>query len=111
TGRSLPVNVKCIFEGEEEIGSPHLTSFIEHNQKALRADAAVISDTRMLAADRPAISYAQRGGLQAEIKVTGPRHELHSGNFGGAVLNPVQALCEMIAKLHDVQGRITIPGF
>jgi acetylornithine deacetylase/succinyl-diaminopimelate desuccinylase-like protein len=111
TGRSLPVNVKCIFEGEEEIGSPHLTSFIERNSRALHADAAVISDTRMLAPDRPAISYAQRGGLRAEIKVSGPRHELHSGNFGGAVLNPVQALCEIIAGLHDAQGRVTIPGF
>lgn len=111
TGRALPVNVKCIFEGEEEIGSPHLTSFIAHNERALRADAAVISDTRMLAADRPAISYAQRGGLRAEVKVTGPRHELHSGNFGGAVLNPVQALCEIIASLHDAHGRVTIPGF
>jgi len=111
TERSLPVNVKCIFEGEEEIGSPHLTSFITRNRRALRADAAVISDTRMLAPDRPAISYAQRGGLRAELKITGPRHELHSGNFGGAVHNPVQALCEIIASLHDAHGRVTIPGF
>lgn len=111
TGRSLPLNVKCIFEGEEEIGSPHLTSFIERNRRALHADAAVISDTRMLAPNRPAISYAQRGGLRAEVKVTGPPHELHSGNFGGAVLNPVQALCEMIARLHDAHGRVAIPGF
>jgi acetylornithine deacetylase/succinyl-diaminopimelate desuccinylase-like protein len=111
TERSLPVNVKCIFEGEEEIGSPHLTSFIARNRRALRADAAVISDTRMLAPDRPAISYAQRGGLRAELKITGPPHELHSGNFGGAVLNPAQALCEIIARLHDGHGHIAIPGF
>jgi len=111
TGRALPVNVKCIFEGEEEIGSPHLTSFIARNRRALRADAAVISDTRMLAPDRPAISYAQRGGLRAELKIKGPPHELHSGNFGGAVLNPLQALCEMIARLHDAHGRVAIPGF
>jgi acetylornithine deacetylase/succinyl-diaminopimelate desuccinylase-like protein len=111
TGRALPVNVKCIFEGEEEIGSPHLTSFIARNRRALRADAAIISDTRMLAPDRPAISYAQRGGLRAELEVTGPPHDLHSGNFGGAILNPVQALCEMIARLHDVHGRVSIPGF
>lgn len=111
TVRALPVNVKCIFEGEEEIGSPHLTSFIARNKRALRADAAVISDTRMLAPDRPAISYAQRGGLRAEVEVTGPPHELHSGSFGGAVLNPLQALCEMIARLHDAQGRVAIPGF
>src|ERR1700693_3537373 len=111
TARALPVNVKCIFEGEEEIGSPHLTSFIAGNKRALRADAAVISDTRMLAADRPAISYAQRGGLRAELEVKGPPQELHSGSFGGAVLNPLQALCEMLARLHDSHGRISIPGF
>jgi acetylornithine deacetylase/succinyl-diaminopimelate desuccinylase-like protein len=111
TTRSLPVNVKCIFEGEEEIGSPHLTSFIARNKRALRADAALISDTRMLAPDRPAISYAQRGGLRAELAVKGPPHDLHSGNFGGAVHNPLQALCEMIARLHDPHGRVAIPGF
>lgn len=111
THRALPVNVKCIFEGEEEIGSPHLTSFIARNRRALRADAAIISDTRMLAPDRPAISYAQRGGLRAEIEVKGPIHELHSGSFGGAVLNPLQALCEIIARLHDDRGRVAIPGF
>jgi acetylornithine deacetylase/succinyl-diaminopimelate desuccinylase-like protein len=111
TQHALPVNVKCIFEGEEEIGSPHLTSFIVRNKRALRADTAVISDTRMLAPDRPAISYAQRGGLRAELEVKGPPHELHSGNFGGAVHNPLQALCEIIARLHDAHGRVTIPGF
>jgi acetylornithine deacetylase/succinyl-diaminopimelate desuccinylase-like protein len=111
TSNSLPVNVKCIFEGEEEIGSPHLTSFIAKNKRALRANAAVISDTRMLAPDRPAISYAQRGGLRAELYVTGPPHDLHSGNFGGAVHNPLQALCEMVACLHDANGRVAIPGF
>jgi acetylornithine deacetylase/succinyl-diaminopimelate desuccinylase-like protein len=111
TANALPVNVKCIFEGEEEIGSPHLTSFIVKNKRGLRADAAVISDTRMLAADRPAISYAQRGGLRAEVLVKGPPHDLHSGNFGGAIHNPLQALCEMIARLHDENGRVAIPGF
>jgi acetylornithine deacetylase/succinyl-diaminopimelate desuccinylase-like protein len=111
TEHALPVNVKCIFEGEEEIGSPHLTSFIVRNKRALRADTAVISDTRMLAPDRPAISYAQRGGLRAELEVQGPPHELHSGNFGGAIHNPLQALCEIIAGLHDPHGRVAIPGF
>ncbi len=111
TARALPINVKCIFEGEEEVGSTHLLPFIAQNKNALRADAAVISDTKMLAPERPAISYAQRGGLRAEIEVRGPRQELHSGTFGGAVLNPVQALCEIIARLHDEQGRVTIPGF
>jgi acetylornithine deacetylase/succinyl-diaminopimelate desuccinylase-like protein len=107
----LPINVKCLFEGEEEIGSTHLLSFVEQNRHALRADAAVISDTRMLGLRQPAISYAQRGGLRAEIEVCGPRQELHSGTFGGAVLDPIQALCEIIAALHDDQGRIAIPGF
>jgi acetylornithine deacetylase/succinyl-diaminopimelate desuccinylase-like protein len=107
----LPINVKCLFEGEEEIGSPHLPGFLERNKRALRADAAVISDTRMIAADRPAISYAQRGGLRAEINVRGSDHELHSGSFGGAIHNPLQALCEIIAGLHDDQNRVAIPGF
>lgn len=111
TTNSLPVNVKCIFEGEEEIGSPHLASFIAKNRRALRADAAVISDTRMLAPTQPAISYAQRGGLRAELRVQGPPHDLHSGNFGGAVHNPLQALCEIISRLHDASGRVAIPGF
>jgi acetylornithine deacetylase/succinyl-diaminopimelate desuccinylase-like protein len=111
TERALPVNVKCIFEGEEEIGSPHLTSFIVRNKRALCADAAVISDTRMLAPDRPAISYAQRGGLRVELEVKGPPQELHSGNFGGAVYNPLHALAEIIAGMHDARGRVAIPGF
>lgn len=107
----LPINVKCLFEGEEEIGSTNLLPFVERNRRALRADAAVISDTRMLGPGQPAISYAQRGGLRAEIEVRGPRQELHSGTFGGAVLDPIQALCEIVAALHDEQGRIAIPGF
>jgi acetylornithine deacetylase/succinyl-diaminopimelate desuccinylase-like protein len=107
----LPINVKCLFEGEEEIGSPHLSRFIASHGNALRADAAVISDTRMIAPDRPAISYAQRGGLRAELEVEGPARELHSGSFGGAVHNPLQDLCEIVAGLHDDQGRVTIPGF
>ena len=111
TARALPVNVKCLFEGEEEIGSTHLLQFLDKNRKLLSADAAVISDTKMQAPGRPAISYAQRGGLRAEIEVWGPREELHSGTFGGAILNPIQALCEMIAQLHDKHGRVRIPGF
>lgn len=111
TAGALPVNVKCIFEGEEEVGSTHLLPFIERNKRALRADAAVISDTKMLAPGQPAIGYAQRGGLRAEIEVRGPQEELHSGTFGGAILNPVQAACEIIASLHDKHGRVTIPGF
>jgi acetylornithine deacetylase/succinyl-diaminopimelate desuccinylase-like protein len=111
TNRTLPVNVICIFEGEEEIGSPNLAPFIERNRHSLSASAAVISDTRMLSAERPAISYAQRGGLRAEVEVFGPAQELHSGAFGGAVHNPALALCDMVAGLHDDQGRVAIPGF
>jgi acetylornithine deacetylase/succinyl-diaminopimelate desuccinylase-like protein len=111
THRALPINVKCIFEGEEEIGSRNLLRFVNRNKAALRADAAVISDTKMQGPDQPAISYAQRGGLRAELEIRGPEQELHSGTFGGAVLNPVQALCEIIASLHDGHGRVAIPGF
>jgi acetylornithine deacetylase/succinyl-diaminopimelate desuccinylase-like protein len=111
SGTHPPVNVKCLFEGEEEIGSPHLAAFIEQNKSALQADAAVVSDTRMLGPDRPAISYSQRGVLSLQWEVRGPAQDLHSGNFGGAVHNPLQALCEMIASLNDDRGRIAIPGF
>jgi acetylornithine deacetylase/succinyl-diaminopimelate desuccinylase-like protein len=111
TRGALPLNVKCIFEGEEEIGSANMLRFVEQHKAALRADAAVISDTKMQGPDQPAISYAQRGGLRAELMVRGPKEELHSGSFGGAVLNPIQALCEVIAGLHDERGRVAIPGF
>jgi acetylornithine deacetylase/succinyl-diaminopimelate desuccinylase-like protein len=107
----LPVNVKCLFEGEEEIGSPNLKPFLQRNQRKLAADVAVMSDTRFLAPERPALTYALRGGLSLELEVSGQQTELHSGNFGGALHNPLQALCEIIAKLHDREGRIAIPGF
>ena len=101
---TLPVNVKWLFEGEEEMDSPNFAPFVAKNRQALGADAAVMSDTRMLAPDRPAIGYAERGTLRLELEVAGPRQDLHSGNFGGAVHNPLQALCEMIASLHDGNG-------
>ncbi len=107
----MPVNVKCLFEGEEEIGSPNLPSFLAHSRDALAADVAVLSDMRILAPDRPAITYALRGALSLEVEVHGPEQDLHSGNFGGAVRNPLQALCEIIASLHDANGRVAIPGF
>jgi acetylornithine deacetylase/succinyl-diaminopimelate desuccinylase-like protein len=110
TARSLPVNVKCIFEGEEEIGSPNLAPFIARNKGRLAADAVVMSDTTMLGPEHPAITYGMRGALYLELEVHGPEHDLHSGNFGGAIHNPLQALCEIIAKLHDRDGRIAIPG-
>jgi len=112
TSHALPVNLFCIFEGEEEVGSPNLTPFVERNRRVLKtANAAVVSDTRMISAEKPAISYAQRGGLRAEVEVVGPPHELHSGSFGGAIHNPVLALCEILAGLHDHHGRVAIPGF
>jgi acetylornithine deacetylase/succinyl-diaminopimelate desuccinylase-like protein len=107
----LPVNVKCLFEGEEEIGSPNIIPFVARNRHALAADVAVASDTRILGPDQPAISYAERGSLNLELEVRGPKHDLHSGNFGGAVHNPLQALCEIIGTLHDRGGRIAIPHF
>jgi acetylornithine deacetylase/succinyl-diaminopimelate desuccinylase-like protein len=111
TTGELPVNVKCLFEGEEEIGSPNLMPFLAQNRKGLAADVAVLSDTRILAPNRPAITHALRGALSLELEVTGPKQDLHSGNFGGAVHNPLQALCEIIASLHDDNGRVAILGF
>ena len=109
TGR-LPVNVICLFEGEEEIGSTNLLPFVERHRKDLAADTAVISDTRILGPDRPAITHALRGSLSLELVVSGPRQDLHSGSSGGAVLNPIQALCEILARLHQPNGSIAIPG-
>lgn len=107
----LPVNVKCLIEGEEEIGSPNLTSILANNKHALSADVAVMSDMPMLAPRRPALTYSMRGGLSLELEVRGPQRDLHSGIYGGAVHNPLQALSEIIARLHDSEGRIDIPGF
>src|SRR3990172_8006867 len=111
TSGELPVNVKCLFEGEEEIGSPNLTPFLSNERNALASDVAVISDMPILAPDRPAITYAMRGALSLELEVSGQKRDLHSGIFGGAVHNPLQALCEIIAKLHDAKGRVAVPGF
>jgi acetylornithine deacetylase/succinyl-diaminopimelate desuccinylase-like protein len=107
----LPANVTCLFEGEEEIGSPGLAALLERHRGRLRADAAVMSDTRILGHDRPAITYALRGSLGLELEVVGPAQELHSGHFGGAVPDPVQALCSTVALLADRRGRIRVPGF
>lgn len=111
TAGALPVNVICLFEGEEEIGSPHLASFLAAKRRALAADCAIVSDMQIPASNRPAITYALRGGLSVELETQGAQRELHSGVFGGAIPNPLQALCEMIALLHDGQGRVAIPGF
>jgi acetylornithine deacetylase/succinyl-diaminopimelate desuccinylase-like protein len=107
----LPVNVVCLFEGEEEIGSPNLPAFLTAARDRLAADAAVISDMQIPGVDRPALTYGLRGGLSVEVEVQGAATDLHSGNFGGAIHNPLQALCELLAGLHDSSGRISIPGF
>jgi len=107
----LPMNVKIIVEGEEEIGSEHLDDFVKQHKDLLKADLVLISDSDMFAKGVPSVCYALRGLAYMEIEVTGPNSDLHSGTFGGTVHNPIQALTEMIASLHDKNGRITIPGF
>ncbi|MBN1146234.1 MAG: dipeptidase [Anaerolineales bacterium] len=107
----LPVNVKFIVEGEEEIGSPHLDGFIANHRQLLACDFALNTDTGMIGADVPTITYGLRGLAYFELRVAGPKGDLHSGIYGGAVHNPAQALCELIAGMHDEQGRVTLPGF
>lgn len=108
---SLPINVKLIFEGEEEIGSMNLDDFIENHKGLLKADVVVVSDTAMFAKDVPAITYGLRGLCYMEVEVAGPNRDLHSGSYGGVVDNPINALAVMISKLKDDKGRILIEGF
>ncbi len=107
----LPVNVLCLFEGEEEIGSPNLGFFLRRYCHELTADIAVISDMPMLAPHRPAITESMRGALSLELDVRNPERALHSGLYGGAIHNPLQAVCEIISAFHDKSGRVRIPGF
>lgn len=107
----LPCNVKVMIEGEEEVGSDNLGIFVAQNKERLKADVVLISDTAMIANDVPSINTGLRGLSYVEVEVTGPNRDLHSGVYGGAVTNPINALCEMIASLHDADRRITIPGF
>jgi acetylornithine deacetylase/succinyl-diaminopimelate desuccinylase-like protein len=107
----MPVNLKFLIEGEEEIGSPNLAPFIESNKDLLACDFALNTDTGMIAPDLPTITYALRGLAYFELHVSGPTQDLHSGVFGGAVHNPAQALTELIAGMHDDRGRVTLPGF
>jgi acetylornithine deacetylase/succinyl-diaminopimelate desuccinylase-like protein len=104
-------NVKFIFEGEEEIGSPSLEAFCQEHKELLKADVILVSDTSMLGADLPSLTTGLRGLAYWEIEVTGPNRDLHSGHFGGAVANPINVLCGMIDKVIDKEGRITVPGF
>jgi acetylornithine deacetylase/succinyl-diaminopimelate desuccinylase-like protein len=110
TGK-LPVNIKLLYEGEEEAGYSHLDEFIVENKEMLKCDTALISDTEWFADGMPTICYGLRGIVSAEITVTGPNRDVHSGSFGGAIENPLNALCWLMTQMKDKYGRITIPGF
>jgi acetylornithine deacetylase/succinyl-diaminopimelate desuccinylase-like protein len=107
----MPINVKFLVEGEEEIGSPNLENFLSANRALLSCDFALNPDTGMIAAQTPTITYGLRGLGYFELRLTGPSQDLHSGLFGGAVHNPAQVLCELVAGMHDAEGRVTLPGF
>jgi len=109
--RDLPVNVDLVIEGEEEVGSQNLGKFLSDNREALKCDVVLVSDTGMIAPHTPTLSYGLRGVAALEIKVTGPKIDLHSGIFGGAVTNPATALARLLATLHDQNGHIAVPGF
>lgn len=108
---NLPCNVKVMFEGEEEVGSANLATFVKQNKDKLQADIILISDTSIIANDIPSVETGLRGLAYMEVEVTGPNRDLHSGVYGGAVANPINVLTRMIASMHDDQGQITIPGF
>lgn len=107
----MKANVKFIFEGEEEIGSPSLEPFMIAHRDLLQCDIILVSDTSMIGKDTPSITTGLRGLAYWQMKVTGPNRDLHSGHFGGAVANPINVLCGMLDKVIDADGRITIPGF
>ncbi|RVT78542.1 dipeptidase [Flavobacterium sufflavum] len=109
--KTLPCNVKFMIEGEEEVGSVNLKSFVENNAAKLKNDVILISDTGMISNQQPSITTGLRGLSYVEVEVTGPNRDLHSGLYGGAVANPINILSKMIASLHDENNRITIPGF
>jgi acetylornithine deacetylase/succinyl-diaminopimelate desuccinylase-like protein len=108
---ALPCNVKFMIEGEEEVGSVNLGVFVKENKEKLAADVIIISDTSIIANDVPSISVGLRGLSYVEVEVQGPNKDLHSGVYGGAVDNPINVLCDMIAKMKDEDGHITIEGF
>jgi acetylornithine deacetylase/succinyl-diaminopimelate desuccinylase-like protein len=108
---TLPCNVKFMIEGEEEVGSPSLGPWVKENKERLKGDVILISDTSIIANDIPSIDVGLRGLAYMEVEVTGPNRDLHSGVYGGAVANPINVLCKMIASCHDENNHITIPGF
>jgi acetylornithine deacetylase/succinyl-diaminopimelate desuccinylase-like protein len=107
---SLPLNLKIILEGEEETGSESLPAFLTAHRDILKADLAVISDTAFFAKDVPSLCYGLRGIAYMQLDLQRPNRDLHSGSYGGSVHNPIQALSEIIAQLHDRDGRVTIGG-
>ena len=107
----LPVNVTCVFEGEEEIGSPNFPAFVAAQRDYLKCDVVVISDTGMVAPGVGTLTYALRGNVGCEVTAYGPKEDLHSGSFGGSIANPATAIARLVASLHDKNGRIQIPGF
>ncbi|MGE6221367.1 dipeptidase [Nubsella zeaxanthinifaciens] len=108
---TLACNVKFMIEGEEEVGSSNLSTFVKENKERLAADVVLISDTSMISMENPSIETGLRGLAYMEVEVVGPNRDLHSGVYGGAVANPATILCKMIASLHDENNHITIPGF
>jgi acetylornithine deacetylase/succinyl-diaminopimelate desuccinylase-like protein len=107
----LPCNIKFMIEGEEEVGSDNLGTFVKENKAKLKADVILISDTALISLEHPSITVGLRGLSYMEVEVTGPNRDLHSGVYGGAVANPINVLCSMIDSLHDENGKVTIPGF
>ena len=108
---TLPCNIKFMIEGEEEVGSENLEEFVKNNKNLLSSDVILISDTGIIANETPSITTGLRGLSYVEVEVTGPNRDLHSGLYGGAVANPINILCKMIASLHDENNKITIPSF
>jgi acetylornithine deacetylase/succinyl-diaminopimelate desuccinylase-like protein len=108
---TLPCNIKFMIEGEEEVGSSNLGKFLEGNKEKLKADIVLVSDTSMISMEHPSLETGLRGLAYMEVEVVGPNRDLHSGVYGGAVANPINILCKMIASLHDENNHITIPAF
>jgi acetylornithine deacetylase/succinyl-diaminopimelate desuccinylase-like protein len=111
SGGEVPINLKIVFEGEEETASEHLDGFLEDNRAMLASDLAIISDTAQFGRDMPALTYGLRGIAACEVRVTGPNRDLHSGSYGGAVANPINILCSLVAQLHDDDRRVAVDGF
>ena len=107
----LPLNIKVMIEGEEEVGSPSLGAFIEKNKEKLKCDFVLNADSSVMSPGQPSLVYGLRGLAYFELWVHGPKQDLHSGIFGGSVHNPAQVMCELIAGMHDADGRVTLPGF